>query len=164
MAFMEFVLSEEGQRIWNFRPGAPGGPERDSLRRLPVRMDFYTEANRRHMTDGQADPMEAARAFTYRPEWTGHLFGVVRFAVKVMCVEPHEELRRTWGMLAGAHFPTRATEVFQDTNLINYQSAQELAALLGKKDKVMEARKARELSVSFRNQYLQAYELALDGF
>jgi iron(III) transport system substrate-binding protein len=88
----------------------------------------------------------------------------VRFLVKVMCVETHEEQRRAWDMLISRNFPPRATAVFEDTRMISYQSAQEIAALLQKKDKVQEARKAREMSVAFRNQYRRAYELAKDGF
>jgi ABC-type Fe3+ transport system substrate-binding protein len=35
--FIEYLLSMEGQKLWNFRPGTEGGPERFALRRLPVR-------------------------------------------------------------------------------------------------------------------------------
>ena len=38
--FIEFVLSPEGQKIWNYRVGAPGGPTRHALRRPPIRRDF----------------------------------------------------------------------------------------------------------------------------
>ncbi|MEZ0386449.1 MAG: hypothetical protein ACAI34_05255, partial [Verrucomicrobium sp.] len=88
---------------------------------------------------------------------------VIRFLVKVMCVETHDELTRTWTVLASQNFPPRATEVFADSKMLNYHLAQELAALLAKKDKVAEARKARELSTAFRNQYRRAYEMAKDG-
>lgn len=40
-AFIDFALSMEGQKLWNFKPGTEGGPERFALRRLPVRKDFY---------------------------------------------------------------------------------------------------------------------------
>lgn len=47
--FIEFCLSEEGQALWQFRAGAaadpalgaPAGPERFELRRMPVRRDLY---------------------------------------------------------------------------------------------------------------------------
>jgi ABC-type Fe3+ transport system substrate-binding protein len=39
--FIEFLLGEEGQRLWNYRVGTPGGPHRFALRRLPIRRDFY---------------------------------------------------------------------------------------------------------------------------
>lgn len=39
--FVNFLLSEEGQRLWVLRPGLPGGPIERALRRLPVRQDLY---------------------------------------------------------------------------------------------------------------------------
>ncbi len=162
-AFMEFVLSEEGQKLWNFQVGAPGGPTQTALRRLPVRKDFYTKENLALMTDGTVDPYEAAKAFTYHPEWTSHLLGVIRFLVKAMCVESHDEQRRAWEMLAHTGFPQRATTIFEDTRMINYNTAQEIALLLNKKDNAQVMKKARELGIAFRNQYNRAYELAKDG-
>lgn len=162
-AFMEFVLSEEGQRLWNYQVGTTGGPAQAALRRLPVRRDFYTEENRALMTDGSLDPYEAAKAFTYHPEWTSHLLGVIRFLVKAMCVESHDEQRRAWEMLVQTGFPKRATAIFEDTRMINYNTAQEIALLLNKKDNSQEMRKSRELGIAFRNQYNRAYALAKDG-
>ena len=42
--FIEFVLSIDGQKLWNFKTSSPGGPERFALRRMPVRRDFYAQA------------------------------------------------------------------------------------------------------------------------
>src|SRR2546423_3359676 len=39
--FMEFLLSEPGQRLWIVRAGAPGGPKKISLRRLPLVKSLY---------------------------------------------------------------------------------------------------------------------------
>ncbi len=44
--FVEFVLSIEGQKLWNFRVGTPGGPVRYALRRLPVRKELYARSSR----------------------------------------------------------------------------------------------------------------------
>ncbi|MCL1856398.1 MAG: ABC transporter substrate-binding protein [Kiritimatiellaeota bacterium] len=40
--FLAFVLSLDGQKLWNYRPGAPGGPKRYALRRLPAHKAFYS--------------------------------------------------------------------------------------------------------------------------
>src|SRR5205807_10025164 len=42
--FIEFMLSEEGQRLWNTRPGAAGGPRETALRRLPIMPSVYRHA------------------------------------------------------------------------------------------------------------------------
>ncbi|MEI6533923.1 MAG: extracellular solute-binding protein [Verrucomicrobiaceae bacterium] len=162
-AFMEFVLSDEGQKIWNYRPGSPGGPENAALRRLPVRRDFYTEANRQYMADAALRPFDEAKAFTYHPEWTMPLFDVIRFLVRVMCIDLHEEQRESWRILAQANFPPRATAMFEDVKLVNYQSALNLAAELKRNDKEQEVKKSRELSSVFRGQYDKSRELARRG-
>jgi hypothetical protein len=161
--FMKFVLSDEGQRLWNYQVGAPGGPVEVALRRLPVRQDFYTEANLRWMTDRSSQPFEEAKAFTYHPEWTGSLFGVIRFLVKVMCVDVHGEQQKAWRMLAETDFPKRAKIVFEDVSLANYAAAHKLAADLARKDKELEVKMAREMSSYFRSQYDRAYDLARRG-
>lgn len=162
-AFMEFVLSEDGQKLWNYNPGTRGGPVQHALRRLPVRKDMYSEAHRSHMTDPRATPYDDARAFIYHPERTGQLFHVLRLLVKVMCVENHDDLRRAWKMIVTAEFPKRSTEMFGDLSLVNYDSALKLASTLAKKDKSLELRKVQELSALFRLQYARVYELAAGG-
>ncbi|MEW6249241.1 MAG: extracellular solute-binding protein [Planctomycetota bacterium] len=37
--FIAFVLGPDGQRLWVLPPGAPGGPEKTALYRLPIRPD-----------------------------------------------------------------------------------------------------------------------------
>jgi iron(III) transport system substrate-binding protein len=162
-AFMEFVLSDEGQKLWNYRVGAKGGPMHDALRRLPVRRDFYTDANRALMTDSAARPFEDAKAFTYHPEWTGSLFNVIRFLVKVMCIDAHDEQKHAWRSLRQYGFPPRAMEVFGDVNFVSYQNAQILAAELNRKDKELEVQKARDFAMRFRQQYDHAADLARRG-
>lgn len=39
--FIQYLLTEDGQRLWTYRPGTPGGPHKFALRRLPIRADFY---------------------------------------------------------------------------------------------------------------------------
>ena len=66
--FIEYCLSEEGQALWQFRAGtsadpasgAPAGPERFELRRMPVRRDLYARFGDR-MVD-QVDPWLVASA------------------------------------------------------------------------------------------------------
>ncbi|HVW20092.1 MAG TPA: extracellular solute-binding protein, partial [Opitutaceae bacterium] len=56
-AFLEYALSLEGQKLWAFRPGTPGGPREFALRRMPVRKDFYAHAEWKPLrSDPEADP------------------------------------------------------------------------------------------------------------
>ena len=66
-------------------------------------------------------------------------------------------------MLALQNFPKRATEVFEDIKLINYQAALALAAELKRNDKEMEMKKVQDMTGLFRAQYERSRELARRG-
>ena len=122
--FMTFVLGEEGQRVWNYAPGAPGGPVKFALRRLPVRRDFYPsddpalqaefEKHRQHAVDDLGDPSvnpyELARQFTYQARWTGNHFGVIRDLIRAMCMDSGDELREAWKAIRERGGPSACAE------------------------------------------------------
>lgn len=164
-AFIEFVLSDEGQRLWCYRAGEPGGPGAEALRRLSVRRDFYTPENLKHMSDADEMPFEKAKSFTYRPELTAAAFSSIRFLVRVLCVDPHEELKAAWQAIHSHSKPAeRALIVMQDLSRVPYDSATgSIRSTLSSRDKIQEARLARQLSDTFRNQYEKALQMALRG-
>lgn len=108
--FLTFTLSLEGQKLWNYRPGTPGGPQRFALRRLPIRRDFYPSedpamqaacaSNQPYLSDNLSDPRINPYAlgaqFTYQPRWTGGHFGLQRDLVRAMCLDSGDELRAAW--------------------------------------------------------------------
>ena len=108
--FIAFCLGEEGQKLWNYRAGEPGGPRRYALRRLPIRRDFYpgedpafeaaARAHNAHCSDDLGDPsvnpFRLARDFSYQPRWSGAHFGIQRDLVRALCLDSGEELRAAW--------------------------------------------------------------------
>ncbi len=108
--FIEYLLSEEGQRLWNSRPGVEGGTKKFALRRLPIRRDFYPsedaefnkvfERNIPLMIDDLAspdvNPYSIANDFIYHVGWTGRHFGIQRDLVRAMCLDSGDELKRAW--------------------------------------------------------------------
>ncbi|MDB6072491.1 MAG: iron transporter substrate-binding protein [Verrucomicrobiaceae bacterium] len=160
-AFMEFIVSEQGQKLWDFRPGTPGGPQHTALRRLPIRKDFYTKEHLAFMSDPAEEPYEKAKALVYHPEWTSPVFNSLRFIIRVLCVDTHDELRRTWKMLSAQGRPPRATEVFEQLTLVDYDAAMgDINKVINSSDKVQQVREARRLTDAFRRQYEQAYDFA----
>lgn len=111
--FMQFALSEDGQKLWNYHPDTAGGPSKYALRRLPIRRSFYPsvqplinklfESHRPQLTDNLADPAinpyEVGKQFTYRKRWTGHHFNIHRNLIKAMCLDAGEELKATWAAI-----------------------------------------------------------------
>ncbi|MEM1443829.1 MAG: extracellular solute-binding protein, partial [Verrucomicrobiota bacterium] len=152
--FIRFVLSPDGQKLWNYRVGEPGGPERYALRRPPIRRDFYTEENRVHRSDPEVNPYEIAEGFTYRDEWTGALFASLRFIIKATCIDPHHEQREAWNRLIEDGMPAEGLAAFKDVSLISYEEAtNRIAKVLKEKDKVEEVKLAREITAAFRETY-----------
>lgn len=163
-AFMEFVLSDEGQRLWSFRAGTPGGPERTALRRLAARRDFYTAENTAMMSDPEERPYEKAQSFTYRPEWTGAAFSTLRFLIRVSCVDMHAEQKEAWLAIQQAGCPEGALEAFGDLNSVRYDTALDsITPVVRSRDKVAETRLARTLADGFRHNYELARQRARRG-
>lgn len=120
--FIMFVLGEDGQKLWNYRVGTPGGPQSYALRRLPIRRDFYpcptntvfqsryTQHCRYTADDLGApgiDPYVQAAGFVYHPRWTGAHFGVHRYLIRAMCMDAGEELHAAWSHILENGGPAR---------------------------------------------------------
>lgn len=128
--FIEFVLSEEGQKLWNGRPGTPGGPEKYALRRLPIRRDFYPstqpavekayELNQANATDDLGSPAVDAYSlgakFTYMPRWTAKHFGVHRQMIKAMMLDSGDELKAAWGVIKDCRDPAVKAQAMEVMN------------------------------------------------
>jgi iron(III) transport system substrate-binding protein len=187
--FIEFVLSEEGQRLWTYEVGSEGGPEKYALRRLPIRDDFYPstqpnlqqshERHRKFATDDLADPtidpFAIARHFTYYDRWTGGHFSVQRDLIRAMCMDSGEELRAAWSAIR--ELDPKSEQYKRAMALLNFLPAVELTTKDGKKKvepltwrNAINIRRNYELSeytrlwvAAFRLSYDQAHRAAV-GF
>ncbi|HEY0009199.1 MAG TPA: hypothetical protein VGB55_10785, partial [Tepidisphaeraceae bacterium] len=112
-------LSEEGQRLWTYEAGTKNaageliGPEKYTLRRLPIHRSFYPSTapaiqaqaaeHAKHaaddLTDPTIDPYTISQQFVYYPRWTGSHFGAIRDIIRSMCMDSGEELRPAWKAL-----------------------------------------------------------------
>jgi ABC-type Fe3+ transport system substrate-binding protein len=163
--FIEFTLSMAGQKLWNFKVGAPGGPVRFALRRLPVRKDFYAHAEWRHYrSDPEAEPYDVEDQLVYEPAWTGGLFREMAFSIRVMCLDTHAELVAAWKAVIAAGMPPQAMAALNDMSVLSYDRvAGPVRQALNSKNKVDEVRMANELGGQLRAQYRRAEELAHAG-
>jgi hypothetical protein len=163
-AFIDFVLSPEGQCLWNFRPDTPGGPERFALRRLPVRRDFYAvDAWRPLRSDPDDAPFDESAPLVYHAEWTGGIFREMAFVIRMMCLDTHTELARAWRAILDAPEPRRAAAlaVLQDLSIVSYAEVNDrIRRTLNARNKVDEVRLANELGRAFREQYRRAERIA----
>ncbi len=161
--FIAWTLSTEGQKLWDWKTGAAGGPQRYALRRLPIVPALYSPEFRSSRSDPEVNPYEPAVSFTYHPEWTRTLFQPIAFIVRVMCIDPHDELADAWSAVIAAGFPPEAMHALLDTSAVTYDEARgEIAGTLTH-DKLSQIQLANRLANGFRMQYRRAAELARSG-
>ena len=163
--FVDFVLSEKGQRLWNYRVGEPGGPVRYALRRLPVRKDLYTAAHRGHMSDPDVMPYEQNKDFIYMSAWTAPLFGFMRMLIRSECIDTHDELVRAWRAIIEAGGPDACPEAMRAFDALppNAEYGEARATAKKMKDTLLEAAITRDWVVFFRAQYREAESLARES-
>lgn len=108
VAFIEFSLSREGQKLWMLKPGTPGGPRKYALRRPPVRRDLYhDETLREYRSDPDYNPYLQIGTFVYRAEWTGRYFNLIRVLIKTLALDPMDELQAAWRAIVANGGPER---------------------------------------------------------
>jgi hypothetical protein len=158
--FIEFVLSPEGQNLWSFKAGTPGGPSVFALRRLPVRRDSYREEDRALRSDPDVNPYLDSD-FIYHPTWTGGLFREMSFLIRVVCLDAHPELVEAWRAIIDAGRPEEALAILHDLSAIDYDTtATTIRATLRSGRPLDGVKLGTQLSNQFRRQYQRAAEAA----
>jgi ABC-type glycerol-3-phosphate transport system substrate-binding protein len=166
--FIEFVLSEEGQKLWTYRPGTPGGPEKFTLRRLPVRRDFYPSTNpilnAKHLehlryaadnlADPQVDPYQVGEQFTYYPRWTGQHFAFHRDLIRVMCLDAGDELKAAWRSIIDHGGPAQQLDAMKALEKLPDEITWRTAPDIPKKQKKIDY--TRNWTIFFRTTYDEA--------
>ena len=162
LAFIDWVLTLDAQKLWNFKPGTPGRPAQYNLRRMPVRRDFYAQEDwKKFRSDPDVSPFAEKNQLIYHEEWTGGLFRELSFIIRVMCQDDQPELVAAWRAIIAAGKPEQAMAVLQDMSAVDYdKAAGEIKTALGSKNKLEEVALAKRLGKLFREQYRRATELA----
>ncbi|WP_269538910.1 ABC transporter substrate-binding protein [Cerasicoccus fimbriatus] len=168
-AFIEYTLSPDGQKLWDFKVGAPGGPIQYALRRSPIRRDLYEPQYAEYRSDPTVLPYEETEGFVYQPSWTGRLFSELRFVVRAAFIDPGEELRAAWGSILRAREEGRTADadvayaVLSDLSAIDFEQAKTTID-----EKLGEGALGRlelltQISGHFREQYTRAQQIAEGG-
>ncbi len=164
--FIEFVLSADGQRLWNDRPGLScSRVKKYALQRLPIRRDFYPphpypqSCSTDDLADPAIDPYVLAAAFTYRPRWTAGHFNVHRDLIRAMCLDAGPELHTAWAAIIAHGGPARQPEPMawlqrlpDRPEPLTWQSARAITKKYDRLDYL------RDWTECFRENYRQARE------
>jgi iron(III) transport system substrate-binding protein len=162
--FLEYALSPEGQALWGLKKGTEFGPTDYSLRRMPIRKDFYSDSRlRSSRSDPTINPFADKQVLIYHPERTSDLFREIAFITKVMCMDNHTLLVEAMDAALRAPEPyhTRALNYMQSLQRVSYSKVKmEIAPKLEAKNKTEEVLLASQLSAYFRQQYQEAIRIA----
>ena len=99
-AFVEYTLSDAGQRLFLIRPGLPGGPRRYPVGRLGVVEAIYREIPPEDRAVGDVDPFAFARrqgSFRYEPGVGGRRWDALNDLFGAAVVDAHPDLSAAWG-------------------------------------------------------------------
>ena len=92
--FLDFVLSEEGQKLWFLPKGHPDGPRDNSIERMSVRPDFYRRF--KGISNIEFSPFDLKQTFLYNSKLGRDRREVVAALVGAMLVDTHPELQAAW--------------------------------------------------------------------
>ncbi len=166
-AFIEYVVSAEGQERIGFKTGTPHGPQYYALHRTPMRKDFYKEEKQKYMSTPDMNPFSEEDEFPYQPQWTGTAFGAIRMLSKVLFMDPFTELSKAWKAIIDAEKEgrleqsQRAEAVLSDLDELSYDWVfKTLNPILKAKNPLLKIRLETELTQKYRDKYLAAYKIA----
>jgi len=101
--FLEFVLGDDGQRLWLLPKGHPEGPRRHSIERMPVRPALYPRY--RHVSNVEFSPFDLHSPFRYDARLAQRRRGVVATLAGALLVDVHEDLKRAWSAVIERGLP-----------------------------------------------------------
>lgn len=93
-AFVRFVMSERGQKLWFLKKGVLGGPMATQLNRFTVLSDLYEELQSEAAVT--LNPFEWTSDLKYDSETVSSRWGLLNDLIGVLIIDSHEELKRAW--------------------------------------------------------------------
>jgi ABC-type Fe3+ transport system substrate-binding protein len=166
-AFLEFVLSIDGQKLINFNLNTPGGPEKNTIRGAPILKTVYHSQYKDYMCGATSNPYEAAAAFVSHNEWTDRVFNALGVIVKIAFIDQSDELSAAMGAVIRAHAEGREGSaeagyaILSDMSDLNYDAViRDIMPVLTCKDVLKISKLQNTISEKFRLQYIAAKKAA----
>ncbi len=89
--FVHFLLTMEGQALWNFRCGEEMGPVEFELRRPPIRRDIYDL-----YLDRMIDKVNPYGIASELPPDAPRYFDILPTVLHAMAIDTHSDLQKAW--------------------------------------------------------------------
>ncbi len=120
--FINFVLSEAGQKLWYLPVGQPGGPVRHSLDRLPIRPSLYSLA--KGSTHINVQPFEIQQSFHFDAQLARKRREIIRSLFGSVIIDNHRELVRAWRSIASHGRPADQVQLLGKVPLTEAEASQ----------------------------------------
>ncbi len=111
-AFVRFVMSEVGQRLWFLPTGAEGGPQRYQLLRMPILPEFYTRYTQ--VSGGATSPFDWKTDFVYEGATATRRRGVLQDLLGAFIIDTQYELVPAWRAVIAAGLPRGSLQQLTD--------------------------------------------------
>lgn len=155
--FVQFVLSEEGQKLWMLRPGDPEGPKEFGLFRSSVIPSLYDQLAGRTVV--KVNPFKAETTFKYDAKKGGDRWTLLNDLIGALIIDTHAELVEAWKAIIDGGMKEEALKEFVKVP-ISEGEALKLARERWK-DQGFRNRKITEWTNFAREKYRRAKELAM---
>jgi len=147
--FIDFVLGEEGQKLWFLPRGHPEGPRHNSIERMSLRPDFYRRY--KGVSNIEFSPFELKQAFRYDARLSRERREVVAALFGALLVDTHAELQGAWKRIVAAG---RSPEALRELGSAPLIEAEALALAKGPwKDPRVRNRKKIEWQTWAQHKY-----------
>lgn len=104
-AFVEFTLSDAGQRLFFLQPGQPGGPRRHPLCRLSIVEKLYAEHPPEARSTGPANPFTAGKTIRYDNQRSIRRWDALNDLLGAWVVDAHPDLKAAWRAVLHSPLP-----------------------------------------------------------
>jgi ABC-type Fe3+ transport system substrate-binding protein len=140
-AFIRFVMSEEGQKLWLLVEKAPDGPQRFQLNRFSVLPSLYALSPQ--STAVKINPFSWRSEFVFDPKLSSERWSIVNDLIGALIIDQKHLLTRAW------------KDALADG--LSEQQWQRLTAMPISADEALELAKTKWKDSVFRNQKLNEW-------
>jgi ABC-type Fe3+ transport system substrate-binding protein len=144
-AFVDFVLSDKGQKLLMLPPGAAEGPQKDPLYRMSVSPAVYKQLGTR--SNIPVNPFNQKSSMKYDPAKASQRYAIVNDLIGAMIIDSHNEL-----ISAAKRASSHLRKTYLCKPPISEAEAMKLADSM-KKDPQLRNKLLANWTESARNQY-----------
>ena len=95
--FVDFVLSDAGQKLWFLPRGHPEGPQKYSIERMSIRPNFYSRY--RGVSNIEFSPFDLQQNFRYNGKLARDRREILPAMIGALIIDTHAELQTAWQLV-----------------------------------------------------------------